>query len=177
MADHPVVNGQADGDGAGVAAEGTPVTHHGGPWARSLPVCFLAGRIMIGGLLQDRIEETGLSAVDALVLRAVSLNRAMCLGDIRSAFALPPSSVTRVVDRLTEHRLARRDADIEDGRLVTVRLTGPGQAVADMVDNAVRELEREIGEQAGSVVTGIDAVVDAIELIGHRDRALRRRHW
>ncbi len=144
---------------------------------RSLPSCFLAGRTMISAILEDRIEETGLSAVDALVLRAVSLNRALSAGDIRDSFALPPSSVTRVIDRLAERRLARRDADFEDGRLVTVRLTGPGQAVADMVHVAVRELEREIREQAGSAVSGIDTVVDAMELIGQRDRALRRRPW
>lgn len=143
---------------------------------RSLPSCFLAGRTMISALLEDRIEETGLSAVDALVIRAVSLNRALCAGDIRDGFALPPSSVTRVVDRLTERRLARRDADFEDGRLVMVRLTGPGKTVADMVDDAVRELEREIDEQAGSAVSGIDTVVDAIESIGQRDRGIRRRH-
>ena len=144
---------------------------------RSLPSCFLVGRTMISAILEDRMEETGLSAVDGLVLRAVSLNRALSAGDIRDSFALPPSSVTRVVDRLTERRLARRDADVEDGRLVMVRLTGPGKTVADMVDDAIRELEREIGEQAGSAVSGIDTVVDAIELIGPRDRGLRRRHW
>lgn len=144
---------------------------------RSLPSCFLVGRTMISAILEDRIEETGLSAVDALVIRAVSLNRALSAGDIRDSFALPPSSVTRVVDRLTECRLARRDADVEDGRLVMVRLTGPGKTVADMVDDAVRELEREISEQAGSAVSGIDTVVDAIELIGQRDRGLRRRRW
>lgn len=144
---------------------------------RSIPSCFLVGRTMISAILEDRIEETGLGAVDALVIRAIHLNRALSASEIRETLALRPSSVTRVVDRLTELGLVGREGDFEDRRLVIVRPTGPGMTVADMVDNAVRELEREIAEHAGAAIDGVDAVVNAIELIGQRDERLRRRRW
>ena len=143
---------------------------------RSLIASFIVGRYELGRLLENRIDATGLTTLDAVVIRALMLNRNPTVGHIRSSLALPASTATAVVDRLVEKGFARRDADYLDRRLAVVHLAGPGGQVARMVDAAVVELEQEIVSEAHVSRVEVARVVDGIELVATRDRRMRLRN-
>jgi DNA-binding MarR family transcriptional regulator len=147
------------------------------PNERSLMSAFLVGRLELARLLEDRIEETGLTALEAVVVRTVLVNRAATVGAIRQALALRASTAGSLVGRLAERGYVRRDADPSDRRAVVVRLTGPGTTIAEMVAAAVSELDGEIASIAETDLSSVTRAVDAIELMASRERRLRLRTW
>lgn len=147
------------------------------PTERSLISSFLVGHLELARLLEDRIEETGLNALEAVVIRAVLINRAATPGTIRKALALPAATAGYVVGRLVERGYAIRGSDPSDGRVTVVRLTGPGSTVARLVSTAVGELDTEIASVADVNPYSVTQVVDAIELLAWRERRMRLRHW
>jgi DNA-binding MarR family transcriptional regulator len=144
---------------------------------RSLMASFLVGHHELSRLLGDSIEETGLSALDAVALRAVILNPSVTVGGLATMLALRASSASYLVDRLVSERFAVRESSPFDRRIALVRLTGLGDQAARMVDTAIRELEREILAIAETDADAISGVVDGIELLASRERRLRLRSW
>jgi DNA-binding MarR family transcriptional regulator len=138
---------------------------------------FLVGHLELARLLEDRIEETGLTALEALVVRSVQVNRAAAVGELARALALRASTAGYVVGRLAERGYVRRDIDFSDRRVVVVRLAGPGPTVAEMVAAAVSELDSEIASIAEADLATVTRTVDAIELLASRERRLRLRTW
>lgn len=147
------------------------------PTERSLMSSFLVGRLEIARLLEDRIEGTGLNALEAVVVRTILVNRAATVGAIRQALALRASTAGYVVGRLAERGYVRRDADPSDRRVVVVRLTGPGTTIAEMVATAVSELDGEIASVAEIDLASVTRIVDAIELMASREQRRRLRSW
>ncbi|MDQ2964794.1 MAG: hypothetical protein M3R57_02985 [Chloroflexota bacterium] len=141
---------------------------------RSLTAALLIGHLEIRRLLELRLEATGLDALDAIVIRMLLVNEKASIGDIRETLALPASTATHVIDRLCDRRYARREAGF-DRRVIFVRLTGVGEEVARMVDETIRELDREIYATAETASGDIIRLVDAIELLASRERRLRIR--
>jgi DNA-binding MarR family transcriptional regulator len=146
------------------------------PTERSLISSFLVGHLELERLLEDRIDETGLSALEALVLRTVLINQTATIGTIREALALRASTAGYLVGRLCERGYAQREVGM-DRRFAIVRLTGSGSQVARMVDAAVRELDREVQDEGDQNAFAVTKIVDAIERLAWRERRLRLRRW
>jgi DNA-binding MarR family transcriptional regulator len=60
----------------------------------------------------------------------------MTVGDVAEAIGRSPSATSRLVDGLVRRRLVERQAEPEDRRQRTVRLTQRGQAILRVVDRA-----------------------------------------
>ena len=135
---------------------------------------LLIGNLEMRRLLELRLEATGLDALDAVVIRMLLINEKASIGDIRETLALPPSTATHVIDRLCDRRYARREAGF-DRRVVFVRLNGVGAHVAQVVDETILELDREIYATAETGPEDVIRVVDTIELLATRERRLRIR--
>ncbi len=144
---------------------------------RSLMAAFTVGQRELARLLGNSIEETGLSALDAVALRAVTLNPSVTVGAIGGLLAVRASTASYIVDRLVDRQYAVRDWSDIDGRIALVRLTAVGAQAAKIVDAGIRELDREILSLAGTNAQPVDRVVDAIELLAWRDRRRRLRQW
>jgi hypothetical protein len=65
------------------------------PTERSLISSFLVGHLELERLLEDRIDETGLSALEALVMRTALINQTATIGTIREPwrFVLRPPGI------------------------------------------------------------------------------------
>ena len=88
--------------------------------------------------VQTRIlRQHGLTILQALVLRAVSREeQPPDMVHIAELTGLPPSTLTSVVDKLEERRLATRLPHPVDRRRVTVDITPEGRALMDEMDVA-----------------------------------------
>lgn len=77
-------------------------------------------------------EEHGLAFgdYDVLVRLARADGRSLRMSDLARGVMIPPSRVTRVVERLERGGLVRRSRDAEDARVVFARLTDAGLATA-----------------------------------------------
>jgi len=144
---------------------------------RSLISSFIVGHQELARLLENRVEPTGLTSLEAVVARTILLNRNPTVGAIRAALALPASTSTEIVNRLCANGFAHRESTPFDRRLAVVQLSGPGSEVARMVDAAVIALDSEIQAEADTHASAVTKVVDAIELLAWRERRLRLRHW
>lgn len=144
---------------------------------RSLAASFLLGHRELTRLLEADIEETGLDGKDALFLRILALNRNVPIGAIAEALGLAASTDTYVVDRLCQGGLITRDFGSPDRRLAVVRLTVPGQEAARLVIRAMRDLDKEIVDVAGTTAEHVSLIVDAVELLASRERKMRHRRW
>ena len=94
-----------------------------------------------------------LSPQEVRVLRTVGGTECCVMSGIARAVRLSLSSVTGLIDRLTEKKLVRRDRSNDDRRVVQVELTAEGrelhQAAVDARAGFARELlsNLEPGEQ------------------------------
>ena len=74
-------------------------------------------------------QETGVSAAQLLVLQHLGDSGALSLTELADRTSTDRSSVTDVVERLVEQRLARRVRDPEDGRRACISMTARGRAI------------------------------------------------
>jgi DNA-binding MarR family transcriptional regulator len=144
---------------------------------RTLMSALMVGHQELSRLLEARIEGTGLTALEAVVLRTAFWNPNPTVGAIRAALALPASTSTQVVDRLCAKDLARREAARDDRRHAIVRLTSLGKHVAGIVVETARAIDDEVQSTAGTDASDVTRIADAIELLAWRERRMRLRHW
>jgi DNA-binding MarR family transcriptional regulator len=144
---------------------------------RTLMSALMVGHQELSRLLEARLEGTGLTALEAVVLRTAFWNRNPTVGAIRATLALPASTSTQVVDRLCVKGLTRRETAQDDRRLAIVRLTSLGKQVAGIVVETARAIDTEVRSTAGTDASDVTRVADAIELLAWRERRARLRHW
>jgi DNA-binding MarR family transcriptional regulator len=147
------------------------------PTERSLISSFLVGHLELARLIEDRIQDVGLNALEAIAIRAVLINRAVTPGTLREALALRASTASYIVGRLEAKGYAVRVPAAADARFALVRLTGPGESAAAIVSTAITELDAEIASVAQVNSYAVTQVVDAIEALASRERRMRLRHW
>jgi DNA-binding MarR family transcriptional regulator len=90
-------------------------------------------------------EQHGLtfSEYDVLLRLARAPGRSLRMSDLAERVLLSPSGLTRLVDRLADDRLVRRDTNQEDARVTLARLTDRGR---DRLRQAARTHLRGIRE-------------------------------
>jgi MarR family transcriptional regulator, organic hydroperoxide resistance regulator len=79
---------------------------------------------------QDVFSEFGITGPQLWVLKTILENGSLPLGELSKKMYLHPSTITGVVDRLESKGYVRRDRNSEDRRVVNVRLTPAGEALA-----------------------------------------------
>jgi DNA-binding MarR family transcriptional regulator len=76
-------------------------------------------------------DPAGLSATQSSALATVARRGPLTLGDLAAREHVTPPTITRVVDKLEQAGLVRRETDTRDGRVVLVSLTPAGARWAD----------------------------------------------
>ncbi|HEX3427197.1 MAG TPA: MarR family transcriptional regulator [Candidatus Limnocylindrales bacterium] len=109
-------------------------------------------------------HDIGLSDYDVLVRLANAPDRRLTMSELARRAMLPPSSLTRVIDRLVERGLIARDRSASDSRVVHASLTNAGRA---RVRSAARTHLRGIREQFTSQLTDeqLGQVTTALQVI------------
>src|SRR6185295_12238602 len=85
-----------------------------------------------------------LSPQELKVVRTVGCEDCCIMSNIAGAIRLSLSSVTGLIDRLTEKKLVRRDRSNEDRRIVQVELTPEGRELHAAVQQGRVEFAREM---------------------------------
>ena len=86
----------------------------------------------------------GLSQPQVVVLLVVAERETVTMGQIGELTDLPTSSLTALVDRLVDRDLVGRDDHPGDRRVVLVRLTAAGQALARRIMAATIAISAEL---------------------------------
>src|SRR4030042_1734916 len=80
-------------------------------------------------------EKYGITGPQLWVVKTISLNRNMTLGDLGKRMYLHPSTITGLIDVLEQKGYLERVRDREDRRVVKVQLTPRGQQLAKKAPN------------------------------------------
>ena len=102
--------------------------------------------------LGTRLAGLDLSAPDINVLANLADGARRTVGALATATATKPTTLTSALDRLTRRGYLVRDLDPGDRRSFLISLTPSGEAAAQTVAAAVRDIER----QALAAVTEAD---------------------
>jgi DNA-binding MarR family transcriptional regulator len=115
-----------------------PSTASEGPLSFAITQLAKAHRATAAGLLR----ELGLYPGQELLLMQLWDRDRQTSGELVRALNLDASTVTRMVIRLEEQGIVRREPSPMDGRAVIVALTDRGKQLAEAVRTAWAELER-----------------------------------
>lgn len=99
--------------------------------------------------LQAALVERGLDQAQIHVLSLIAADGPMSMSEVHRRFGHRASTVTAVVDRLERRGLVERRTNPADRRSVVVDLTGAGREVAAELDDALREVERDLAQLIG----------------------------
>lgn len=109
-------------------------------------------------LYNERVaRQIGLPLVDAQLLHAITLTpEGLTPGELRDLSAQPPSSITRIVDRLEAKGFAHRVPDHADRR--SVRVVADPDALTSFVPHYQHFGEQMTGLADGFEVTELEAI-------------------
>lgn len=103
---------------------------------------------------------------EAHVLAQLAGPGALTMNDLHRTFGTKRSTLTSIVDRLEERRLAARAPNPRDRRSIVVTLTDRGRSHADKILAARAQLEELVRNRVSARdVAGIKAVADALASI------------
>ena len=115
----------------------------------------LIGRVrtVLLAALDGELQPLGITGMQFAVLKQVADRTAETAADLCRVLHYDTGSMTRMVDRLEEKGLIRRERSKDDRRVVSLRLTSAGRsALPRLRDTAARVLERMLaGFEEGEV--------------------------
>lgn len=96
--------------------------------------------------IQQAVHESDLDVThaEAVVLALLAQTGQATMGEIHRGFGFRKSTVTNVIDRLVDRKLAERHADPSDGRSWLVGLTPAGVATSRRVLKIFRDVELRV---------------------------------
>ena len=113
--------------------------------------------------LEARLGRIGVTDLEAHVLWHLRKG-GRPLADLQAAFAIQPSTLTGVIDRLEKRRYARREFNPSDRRSHRIVLTPAGQRAATAVRQVLDQFEVEVrGRVRRSDLDGFFAVARAVD--------------
>jgi len=94
----------------------------------------------------EHLRPHGLTPTQYNVLRILRGAGAdgMCRNDVQDRMLTPVPDTTRLLDRLEDAGLVRRDRDAEDRRFVTARITDSGLALLASLDEPVARMHESL---------------------------------
>ena len=122
------------------------------------------------GLHIAQMSELGVTQPEAHILDHLVCHGDSTVGQLHAAFAHRRSTLTSVLDRLSEKKLIAREASEADRRTFVIRLTPAGKALAMRLQQPLRELEARVMELVSARdVAGFTKVLAALEeVLGSR---------
>jgi DNA-binding MarR family transcriptional regulator len=116
----------------------------------------------------DDWARLGLTMSQVRVLAILEDTQGLRAGDLAERLGVQPSTVTRIVDRLVQNKLVRREADEEDRRLVRHFVTDSGVAALNQMRSAGRKrfdefFDRLTVEQLKRVVTALRDLTETFD--------------
>jgi len=90
------------------------------------------------------VEELGVTASQGYILLALPETGSVTMNDLSVRMKLANSTMTRMVDQLIQRRMITREPDLEDRRIVRVRLTEQGQDVKIRLKKTMQDLFSQI---------------------------------
>jgi MarR family transcriptional regulator, organic hydroperoxide resistance regulator len=113
--------------------------------------------------LAARLAGLDLPTADINALANLADGTRRSVGALATATATRPTTLTSVLDRLARRGYLTRDVDPGDRRSFLISLTPAGQAVAETVAAAVRDLERQaLADVSQADLAGFRAVIGAL---------------
>jgi DNA-binding MarR family transcriptional regulator len=121
---------------------------------------------VLGRLVARDLEEAAVSMSEALVLRAVRLNKRTTMRELIGATGSSNSTLAILVTRLENRQFLERDRLDGDYRHTVLRPTRLGRTVGGMVASTLERIERELGvyvtpderEGIGALAAGLFSV-------------------
>jgi len=101
-----------------------------------------------------------------LVIRGQPDSRGPTIGDVADSLLLRHHSAVELVDRAETAALVRRAADVDDGRIVRVRLTAKGRRVLERLAEASLEELSRLAPRMRGLYDGLDLSDDGARLVG-----------
>jgi MarR family transcriptional regulator, organic hydroperoxide resistance regulator len=113
--------------------------------------------------LAARLGALELSAADINVLANLADGERRTVGVLAAATATKPTTLTSALDRLARRGFLVRDLDPADRRSFLISLTSRGEAAAQTVATAVRDIERQaLAAVTEADLAGFHALIDAL---------------
>jgi DNA-binding MarR family transcriptional regulator len=122
----------------------------------------------------DDWARLGLTISQVRVLAILEDVQGLRAGDLAERLGVQPSTVTRIVDRLVQNKLVRREADEEDRRLVRHFVTDSGVAALNQMRSAGRKrfnefFDRLTDEQLKRVVTALRDLTQTFDAVDAKE--------
>ena len=90
------------------------------------------------------VDELGVTASQGYILLALPETGSLTMNDLSIKMKLANSTMTRMADQLIQKNMITRESDLDDRRIVRVRLTEQGQAVKTHLKQSMQELFSQI---------------------------------
>ncbi len=114
--------------------------------------------------LEPKCSVFGVSPAEGHLLSYLRTYAPCPIVEILRVFGARPSTMTSMLERLSERGLLVREPDLDDRRSVRVSLTREGKAVAGSIERAIRDLEARIGAGVGKQeLAGFRSVMSAVQ--------------
>ena len=118
----------------------------------------------IGLYLEPQCAALGVSPAEGHLLSYLRTYAPCPIAEILRVFGIRPSTMTSMLERMSERGLLTREPDPEDRRSVRVALTRDGKAVAERINRLILDLEKRIGTHVEKrELAGFRTVMDAVE--------------
>jgi DNA-binding MarR family transcriptional regulator len=117
----------------------------------------------------------GVSQGEAHILARLWSTERATIAELHADLAHKRSTLTSILDRLTERGYVTREVGEEDRRTFVIRLTPRGAVVARRVDARLRSLERAVASRVSkSDLRAFRTVIAAVEMLAKRSTPAAR---
>jgi len=114
--------------------------------------------------LEGRTSELGVTPSEGHILTYLRGYGPVTVGDLVRVFGIKQCTLTRMLDRLQQAGLVRREVNPDDRRSLVLRLSERGNDLARRLNRILEALEAEVRERVGARdVKGFHAVMGAVE--------------
>jgi MarR family transcriptional regulator, organic hydroperoxide resistance regulator len=117
----------------------------------------------------DVSDKFGTTGPQLWVLKTISQDESLSLGELARRMYLHPSTITGLIDRLEKKGLVERDRDQTDRRVIKLRLTSKGKGLVKRAPNPIqgkmiyglRKLKRK---ELNSIHHSVQKLVEVMEV-------------
>lgn len=113
--------------------------------------------------LDSACAELGVSSLEAQALSQLSRSNGSSVSELQKTMGARRSTLTSLLDRLSERKMIKREVSADDRRSFFVRLTAKGSNTSDKISDVMKRIEESISsELSASQIKGFQAALDAI---------------
>lgn len=114
--------------------------------------------------LDSACAELGVSSLEAQALSQLNRSGGSSVSELQKTMGARPSTLTSVLDRLSERRMIKREVSTDDRRSFFVRLTSKGNITSNKISDVMKRFEKSISyELSARQIQGFQAALEAID--------------